>query len=99
MLNQPAGWPAHGAKSPNEMYTASVAVAGHVPVTLSGDDYIELLPRRRSGPSTATASASTTAATTAPSLAPAVVPSPVTIKRGLLFGMTASWFWTLSQTR
>jgi len=32
------------ALSPNEMYAASVAVAGYVPVTLSGDDYIELLP-------------------------------------------------------
>lgn len=30
--------------SPNEMYAAVVAVAGYVPVTLSGDDYIELLP-------------------------------------------------------
>ncbi len=30
--------------SPNEAYAALVAVAGYVPVTLSGDDYIELLP-------------------------------------------------------
>ena len=30
--------------SPNEMYAALVAVAGYVPVTLCGDDYIELLP-------------------------------------------------------
>ena len=30
--------------SPNEMYAALVSVAGYVPVTLSGDDYIELLP-------------------------------------------------------
>lgn len=30
--------------SPNEMYAAMVAAAGHVPLTLTGDDYIELLP-------------------------------------------------------
>lgn len=30
--------------SPNEMYAALVAVAGYVPVALSGEDYIELLP-------------------------------------------------------
>ena len=30
--------------SPNEMYAALVSVAGYVPVVLSGDDYIELLP-------------------------------------------------------
>jgi hypothetical protein len=30
--------------SPNEMYAALISVAGYVPVVLSGDDYIELLP-------------------------------------------------------
>ena len=30
--------------SPNEMYAALVAAAGYVPVPLTGDDYIELLP-------------------------------------------------------
>jgi transposase InsO family protein len=30
--------------SPNEMYAALVATAGYLPVPLSGDDYIELLP-------------------------------------------------------
>jgi len=32
------------ALSPNEMYAALVAVAGYLPVTLSGEDYVELLP-------------------------------------------------------
>jgi hypothetical protein len=32
------------ALSPNEMYAALVAVAGYVPVSLSGEDYVELLP-------------------------------------------------------
>jgi hypothetical protein len=32
------------ALSPNEMYAAMVAVAGYVPVPLTGDDYLELLP-------------------------------------------------------
>ncbi len=32
------------ALSPNEMYSALVAVAGYVAVTLTGEDYIELLP-------------------------------------------------------
>ena len=32
------------ALSPNEMYAALVSIAGYVPVVLSGDDYIELLP-------------------------------------------------------
>ena len=32
------------ALSPNEMYTALVAAAGYLPLTLSGDDYVELLP-------------------------------------------------------
>jgi transposase InsO family protein len=32
------------ALSPNEIYAAMVAVAGYVPVPLTGDDYIELLP-------------------------------------------------------
>jgi putative transposase len=38
--------PAHpsGALSPNEMYAAMVAAAGYVPLTLSGEDYLELLP-------------------------------------------------------
>nr|WSZ16276.1 Mu transposase C-terminal domain-containing protein [Streptomyces canus] len=35
------------ALSPNEKYAALVAVAGHVPVALSPDEYIELLPRCR----------------------------------------------------
>ena len=30
--------------SPNEMYTALVAAAGYLPVTLAGEDYLELLP-------------------------------------------------------
>ncbi|MEU1212609.1 hypothetical protein ACFYSH_15330 [Streptomyces sp. NPDC005791] len=34
------------AVSPNEMWAALVAVTGHVPVPLSGDDYVELLPVR-----------------------------------------------------
>ncbi|WP_030183372.1 DDE-type integrase/transposase/recombinase [Streptomyces sp. NRRL S-813] len=34
------------AVSPNEMWAALVAVAGYVPVPLSADDYIELLPVR-----------------------------------------------------
>lgn len=33
--------------SPNEMYAAMVAAAGYVPVGLTGDDYIELLPMAR----------------------------------------------------
>ncbi|MFJ8793179.1 Mu transposase C-terminal domain-containing protein [Streptomyces sp. NPDC102462] len=33
------------ALSPNEKYAALVAAAGHVPVALSPDEYIELLPR------------------------------------------------------
>ena len=32
------------ALSPNEMYAALVAVAGYVPLALSGEDYLELLP-------------------------------------------------------
>lgn len=32
------------AASPNEAYAALVAAAGYVPVTLTGEDYIELLP-------------------------------------------------------
>ncbi|CPS17181.1 integrase catalytic subunit [Mycobacteroides abscessus] len=32
--------------TPNEKYAALVEVAGYVPVALSGDDYIELLPTR-----------------------------------------------------
>jgi hypothetical protein len=35
------------ALSPNEAYAAMVAAAGYVPVTLTGDDYIELLPVER----------------------------------------------------
>ncbi|MFD5475273.1 transposase [Streptomyces sp. NPDC127105] len=34
------------AVSPNEMWTALVAVTGHVPVPLSANDYVELLPLR-----------------------------------------------------
>jgi hypothetical protein len=34
------------AVSPNEMWAALVAVTGHVPVPLSADDYVELLPLR-----------------------------------------------------
>jgi transposase InsO family protein len=30
--------------SPNEMYAACVAISGYVPLPLTGDDYIELLP-------------------------------------------------------
>jgi transposase InsO family protein len=30
--------------SPNEMYTAQVAAAGYLPLTLTGEDYLELLP-------------------------------------------------------
>jgi putative transposase len=30
--------------SPNEMFTACVGISGYVPLPLSGDDYIELLP-------------------------------------------------------
>jgi hypothetical protein len=38
--------PAHPARmfSPNQKYAALVETAGYVPVALSGDDYIELLP-------------------------------------------------------
>ena len=32
------------ALSPNEMYAAMVAAAGYLPLTLSGEDYLELLP-------------------------------------------------------
>ncbi|MBW6435801.1 DDE-type integrase/transposase/recombinase [Actinoplanes hulinensis] len=32
------------AASPNDVYAAMVAAAGYVPITLTGDDYIELLP-------------------------------------------------------
>ncbi len=32
------------AMSPNEKYTALVAAAGYLPITLSGEDYLELLP-------------------------------------------------------
>jgi putative transposase len=32
------------ALSPNEMYAAAVAAAGYVPLPLSGEDYLELLP-------------------------------------------------------
>lgn len=32
------------ALSPNEKYTALVAAAGYLPLTLSGEDYLELLP-------------------------------------------------------
>lgn len=31
---------------PNQMWAALVAVAGHVPVPLTGSDYLELLPMR-----------------------------------------------------
>ncbi|MGW2572988.1 transposase [Streptomyces sp. NPDC001537] len=34
------------AVSPNEMWAALVALTGHVPVPLSADDYVELLPLR-----------------------------------------------------
>ena len=30
--------------SPNEMYAALVAAAGYLPLALSGEDYLELLP-------------------------------------------------------
>ena len=30
--------------SPNEKYAALVAAAGYLPLTLSGEDYLELLP-------------------------------------------------------
>ncbi|WP_436776912.1 Mu transposase C-terminal domain-containing protein [Yinghuangia sp. YIM S09857] len=33
------------ALSPNEKYSALVAAAGHIPVSLSADEYVELLPR------------------------------------------------------
>ena len=32
------------AASPNDAYAALVAAAGYVPVSLTGEDYIELLP-------------------------------------------------------
>ena len=32
------------ALSPNEKYAALVAAAGYLPLTLSGEDYLELLP-------------------------------------------------------
>jgi hypothetical protein len=32
------------ALSPNEMYAALVAAAGYLPLTLTGEDYLELLP-------------------------------------------------------
>jgi hypothetical protein len=51
------------ALSRNEAYASMVAAAGYLPVTLTGDDYRELLPRP-GGRSTTTASASTTAPTT-----------------------------------
>ncbi|WP_331719943.1 Mu transposase C-terminal domain-containing protein [Streptomyces sp. NBC_00147] len=35
------------ALSPNEKYAALVAAAGHVPVALGGDEYVELLPSCR----------------------------------------------------
>lgn len=35
------------ALSPNEMWAALIGLCGHVPVPLSGVDYIELLPARR----------------------------------------------------
>src|SRR3954466_12897158 len=53
------------ALSPNEMYAALVAAAGYLPLTLSGEDYLELLPSS-GAESTPTASASATAPTTAP---------------------------------
>jgi hypothetical protein len=34
------------ALTPNQMWAALVAVAGHVPVPLTGRDYLELLPVR-----------------------------------------------------
>ncbi|MQY16865.1 hypothetical protein SRB5_70680 [Streptomyces sp. RB5] len=37
------------ALSPNEMWAALVGVTGYVPVSLSADDYIELLPVKRLG--------------------------------------------------
>jgi hypothetical protein len=37
------------AASPNEAYAALVAAAGYVPVTLTGEDYIELLPAQWRG--------------------------------------------------
>jgi putative transposase len=33
-----------GALSPNEKYAALVAAAGYLPLTLTGEDYLELLP-------------------------------------------------------
>ena len=30
--------------SPNEKYAALVAAAGYLPLTLTGEDYLELLP-------------------------------------------------------
>ncbi|MDJ0346686.1 Mu transposase C-terminal domain-containing protein [Streptomyces sp. H10-C2] len=35
------------AMSPNEKYAALVAAAGHVPIALTAEEYIELLPRHR----------------------------------------------------
>lgn len=51
------------ALSPNEKYAALVAAAGHVPVALSPDEYIELLPATDAG-STPTASVLAIAPTT-----------------------------------
>jgi putative transposase len=51
------------ALSPNEKYAALVAAAGHVPVALSPDEYIELLPAADAG-STPTASVLAIAPTT-----------------------------------
>ena len=58
------------ALSPNEKYAALVAAAGYLPLTLTGEDYLELLPVAVARRSTPTASASTTAPTTAPTWAP-----------------------------
>ena len=34
----------NGRSHPNDTYAALVAAAGYLPVTLSGEDYLELLP-------------------------------------------------------
>ena len=61
--------PDHPA-SPNETYAALVAAAGYVPVALTGEDYIELLPADWRSIGRLAASRSTTAPTTAPSWRP-----------------------------
>ena len=37
-------WRRPRALSPNEKYAALVAAAGYLPLTLTGEDYLELLP-------------------------------------------------------